>query len=696
MFLVKWFRGLIVAPPGSAIIHADFKTQEMRITAARSGDENMLKAVAGDPHLKLGIEAGIIPADGDAKTHHAEREKAKIANFRILYGSGGKGLAKFLKCSEAQGWDVLDTHKRLYPKYWTWIREHTREACARGYYETKDGFQIRVPPYPLSKTNERRMQNAPIQSMGAVIHRKSGIFLHQRGQGIFKICGSQHDSWDVIAPVDRAKEAEAILIDCMSEASAWALDGYKIPVETKIYEPGERMLGDDEDVHAAFQKTIALLERVENDPPADMPVKKTPVPREYKPDWKQAERFLKFLFPEPGARITLKAIDNSPAKTGARHAARSIADAEKWLASNATMSWGAYVSPHVMDGRGWSAEHVTEARCVMADLDGSPLSVLERFPLPPSAIIESSAGHFHVIWLCGDIALDAVKPANAKLAELLGSDSQFTDLARCIRLPGCFNFKRERPFRVRIRKMPRRITYKHAEIVEALGGIEAPAPKRERPVSGSAELSYEEIEQLRDALDRIPADDRAIWLKVGMALHSVGERALWDDWSAKSGKYDEVGQETAWNSFTEREGGITIASIFQLAKEREPKREPKSGEWEPPRPLTRELPPADPFPIDALGDMLGAAARAIYDRVQAPLATCGQSVLAAVALAVQGHADVVLPIGHTRPISDYFITVAKTGDRKTASDIEAGWPIPQARNGAANRERRQTHKLHER
>ena len=50
---------------------------------------------------------------------------------------------------------------------------------------------------------------------------------------------------------------------------------------------------------------------------------------------------------------------------------------------------------------------------------------------------------------------------------------------------------------------------------------------------------------------------------------------------------------------------------------------------EPPRPLMRELPPADPFPVDALGPVLAPAARAIHDRVQAPMAICGQSVLAA-------------------------------------------------------------------
>src|SRR5947207_9941681 len=61
---------------------------------------------------------------------------------------------------------------------------------------------------------------------------------------------------------------------------------------------------------------------------------------------------------------------------------------------------------------------------------------------------------------------------------------------------------------------------------------------------------------------------------------------------------------------------------------------------EPPRPLMRELPPADPFPVDVLGVVLGAAARAIHDRVQAPLAIGAQSVLGAATLAVQAHADV--------------------------------------------------------
>ena len=98
---------------------------------------------------------------------------------------------------------------------------------------------------------------------------------------------------------------------------------------------------------------------------------------------------------------------------------------------------------------------------------------------------------------------------------------------------------------------------------------------------------------------------------------------------------------------------------------------------EAPRPLMRELPPADPFPIDSLGDVLASAARAIQDRVRAPLAICGQSVLAAANLATQAHMNVVLPIGsgQPKPVSSYFMTVALSGERKSECDRQAGWPI---------------------
>jgi hypothetical protein len=47
---------------------------------------------------------------------------------------------------------------------------------------------------------------------------------------------------------------------------------------------------------------------------------------------------------------------------------------------------------------------------------------------------------------------------------------------------------------------------------------------------------------------------------------------------------------------------------------------------------------------------------------------CGQAVLAAATLAVQGHADLELATGQIKPLSNFFLTVAASGERKTATD----------------------------
>ena len=85
---------------------------------------------------------------------------------------------------------------------------------------------------------------------------------------------------------------------------------------------------------------------------------------------------------------------------------------------------------------------------------------------------------------------------------------------------------------------------------------------------------------------------------------------------------------------------------------------------EKPLPLVREVQQATPFPVDALGPVLGGAACAVHEHVQSPLAMCGQAVLAAATLAVQGHADVELATGQIKPLSNFFLTVAASGKER--------------------------------
>lgn len=96
-----------------------------------------------------------------------------------------------------------------------------------------------------------------------------------------------------------------------------------------------------------------------------------------------------------------------------------------------------------------------------------------------------------------------------------------------------------------------------------------------------------------------------------------------------------------------------------------------------PRPLYRELPPAKPFPVDALGDTLGKAARAIESMIQCPMACAANSALAVASLAAQGRANVILPIGQGKPapLSLYLLTVLDSGERKSSADSMALRPV---------------------
>lgn len=97
---------------------------------------------------------------------------------------------------------------------------------------------------------------------------------------------------------------------------------------------------------------------------------------------------------------------------------------------------------------------------------------------------------------------------------------------------------------------------------------------------------------------------------------------------------------------------------------------------EAPRPLRRETPESEPFPVEALGPALAPAARAINDRVRCGDAIAGMGVLAAAAFVCQAHVDVMHPLAkRARPISLFLVTVAGTGERKSAADAEALAPI---------------------
>jgi len=89
--------------------------------------------------------------------------------------------------------------------------------------------------------------------------------------------------------------------------------------------------------------------------------------------------------------------------------------------------------------------------------------------------------------------------------------------------------------------------------------------------------------------------------------------------------------------------------------------------WKEQKPLYRPLPESDPFPVEALGDILGGAVEEMSGIIKAPKALCANSIIASTTLALQGHVDVVID-GRIYPASNFFISVGESGERKSAVD----------------------------
>jgi uncharacterized protein DUF3987/primase-like protein/DNA primase RepB-like protein len=356
---------------------------------------------------------------------------------------------------------------------------------------------------------------------------------------------------------------------------------------------------------------------------------------------------------------------------------------------------GVFVTVNETDELGRKKANIVRIRAVFQeDDDGFD----GPFPLEPSIVVQTSPGRSHRYWLVADgwpadeQGCVDFRSVMERMIASYGSDPNAKDVSRVMRLPG-FQHRKVKPFLVRIVAASGK-RYNRAEIIRAFPPVER--AKQER-TERAWTPQHDDDQRIRDALYSINPDDRDLWLQCGMAIKDhFGDsgRQLWDDWSRQSNKHDEDDQEKTWRSL--KGSGISIGTLFHHAQQtgwRDDRshRRPSSGAAksqnegfegsndvstkEPPRPLTRDLPPGDPFPMDALGDLLQSAAKAIHERVRCPVAICGQSVIAAATLAAQGHVDVELPTGHVRPISNFFMTIAETGERKTAADSEALWPV---------------------
>jgi hypothetical protein len=147
-----WMRFLIVAPPGYAVASLDWSGQEIAIAAIKSGDKNLREVYeSGDAHLKAGKLFKLIPEEGTAETHAAEREMIKPFLFGTNYGAGEKTLAALAKITLQKARELRIAHRRTFPDFWR-IEGFQLRAYREGRIETGFGWQMKVPPETRATT----------------------------------------------------------------------------------------------------------------------------------------------------------------------------------------------------------------------------------------------------------------------------------------------------------------------------------------------------------------------------------------------------------------------------------------------------------------------------------------------------------------------------------------------------------------
>ncbi|MBK6864286.1 MAG: DNA polymerase I [Ideonella sp.] len=164
-------REAFIAPPGHAIVSADYSQIELRIMAHISGDEGLLRAFSEgiDVHRATASEVFGVPVP---EVSSEQRRYAKVINFGLIYGMGAFGLASNLGIEQKAARDYIERYFARYPGVKRYMDETKLRAAERGYVETMFGRRIVLPEIqggngPRRAGAERQAINAPMQGTAA-------------------------------------------------------------------------------------------------------------------------------------------------------------------------------------------------------------------------------------------------------------------------------------------------------------------------------------------------------------------------------------------------------------------------------------------------------------------------------------------------------------------------------------------------
>ena len=227
-------RKAFIPNEGDEFFSADYSQIELRIMAHLSNDEHMIEAFNKGLDIHTATAAKIYKEEVSEVTSQM-RNKAKTANFGIIYGISVFGLSERLNIERKEAKQLIDGYFESYPDVSRYMEESKEKAKDLGYVETVFKRKRFLPD--INSRNaivrgfaERNAINAPIQGSAADIIKVAMINIFKRIQkeGLkSKMILQVHDELNFSVPVKEKKILENIVIEEMENA-------YQMKVPLKV------------------------------------------------------------------------------------------------------------------------------------------------------------------------------------------------------------------------------------------------------------------------------------------------------------------------------------------------------------------------------------------------------------------------------------------------------------------------------
>ncbi|HEV7736673.1 MAG TPA: DUF3987 domain-containing protein, partial [Chlamydiales bacterium] len=317
---------------------------------------------------------------------------------------------------------------------------------------------------------------------------------------------------------------------------------------------------------------------------------------------------------------------------------------------------GVFVTINKTDGKGRKTENITAVRAVFVDLDGSPLEPILSGPLPPHIVVETSPMRYHASWLVNGIDLNLFSIIQKSLIAKFNGDPKVHDLARVMRLPGFYHQKKA-PI---LTKIIQENSSKPFSLQQFFDAFEIKAPSYAGPSRSTDPIDENLVLKTLNRSGMIlqkQEHPNGCWtiLCPWKHLHSAQDRGT-KYYEPHTNGYSTHGFK-CFHTHCESKTIHDLLSFLNIANDNQVE----------PLPLYRLDAAPRPFPMHALGPILEPAAETMHRIIQAPDSVCAQSVLAAMSLVTQPHANILID-GREIPLSEFYLTVAESGDRKSAVD----------------------------